>query len=148
MRMPLCITAFCALLAQAQSPEQNKPLLQLLFEGGEGEMTSQPSRRAAGIAFHFEDSLPTFGRLVVNQESLGNEGVYRSGEDYAKLQGARWKNYSLSVTAGDFRASSNLLDPLFGNLVLPELAVRGLYVEAVNKDTKYVFFAGSETLPL
>jgi hypothetical protein len=144
----LLATAYLVLQLRAQSPEQNKPLLQLIFEGGTGEMTSQPSGSAAGIAFHFEDSLPTFGRLVVNQESLGNDGVFRTGEDYAKLQGAKWNHFSFGVTAGDFRASSNLLEPMFANLFLPEMAARGFYAEAVNKDAKYVFFAGSETLPL
>jgi hypothetical protein len=160
MRMARCITAFCsgafcfaAICAgfhplRAQSPEQNKPVAQLIFEGGSGEMTSQPAGSAAGVAFHFEDSLPTFGRLVINEENLGNRGVYRSGEDFIKLQGAKWAGLNWGLSAGDFRVSSNLLDPLFGNFFFPEIAARGAYIEAGNADRKYVFYAGSETLPL
>ena len=97
MRVARCITAFCFAAAcvavlplHAQSPELNKPVAQLIFEGGSGDMTSQPAGSAAGVAFHFEDSLPTFGRLVINEENLWDRGVYRSGEDSVKLQGARW----------------------------------------------------------
>jgi len=150
MRMARSIIAVCSALVPlaAQSPEKNKPVAQVIFEGGTGNMTSQPTGSAAGIAFHLEDSLPTFGRLSVNEENLGDRGIYRSREDYVKLQGAKWEGLSLGFAAGDFRVSSNLLDPLFGNFFLPEIAVRGFYSEAVKGDGKYVFFAGSETLPL
>ena len=135
-------------IAAAQTPEQNKPQAQVSFEGGSGSMTSQPPGSAAGVAFHFEDSLPSLGRLTVNSESLGEHGSYHSGEEYVKLQGPTLDGLHFALTAGDFRVSSNLLDPLFGNFPFPEIAARGFYIEASSGDRRYAFYGGGETLPL
>jgi hypothetical protein len=145
-----CIIGLCVALSPLSAqppPEQSRPVAQLIFEGGSGEMTSHPDS-AAGVAVHFEDSSPTFGRLILNAENLAEGGAYRSGEDFVKLQGAKWAGMSWGLAAGDFRVSSNLLDPLFGNFFFPEIAARGIYVEGGNGDGKYSIYAGTETLPL
>src|SRR5437660_6319464 len=103
----------------AQTPEQNKPHVQLIFEGGSGSMTSHPDDAAAGAAVHFEDVLPTLGHLTINSESLGNHGTYQSGEDYIKLQGPEFDGLHFGFVGGDFRVSSNLMEPLFGNFSFP-----------------------------
>jgi hypothetical protein len=146
------ITIVCcagaALPTPAQTPEQNRPQAQLIFEGGSATMTSQRPDSAAGVAAHFEDVLPTLGRLTINSESLGNHGTYQSGEDYIRLQGPVFDGLHFGFVGGDFRISSNLMDPLFGNFFFPEIAARGFSVEATKGDRTYAIYAGSETLPL
>ena len=55
--------------------------------------------------------------------------------------GHRW-----TVTGGDFRTPASLVDFPFYNIFTPEIAARGVRIQATHQDTQYTIFAGEETL--
>jgi len=101
-----------------------------------------------GAMFHFEDVLPTLGRLTIQNESLGRQDGYQGGEQYVKLQGATWGALKWTLTGGDFHVTTNLTDAAQGNLPFPEITARGVNVEAVSGDRRYDFFLGGDTIPM
>jgi len=88
------------------------------------------------------------GRMTLRRESLIRTSDLEKGEDYLKMQGPASGELKWSLVAGDFRARTNLANPLFGNLFFPEINARGFYAEAEKSAQRYTFYLGAETLPI
>src|SRR6478672_1869702 len=90
--------------------QEQKGSAQVAFEGNLAGGLSRPVDTIGGAMFHFEDVLPTLGRLTIQNESLGRQDGYEGGEQYVKLQGATWGALTWTLTGGDFHVTTNLTD--------------------------------------
>jgi hypothetical protein len=127
----------------AEAPGQ----AQLIFDGNTAGVLGRPLDQFAGAGIQLEDVLPVLGRFTFHSESLGHDGRYQGGEDYVRLQGSWGVNLKWTLTGGDFRTPTNLLDGIFGNFWFPELTARGAVLELTRGPWRYTVFFGDETLP-
>ncbi len=141
-------TAACALvllvcpLAHAESPGRADVAFQGYYLGGNSQRLSDIS----GLAVRFQQFLPSFGLLSGSIENYGQQGGFRTGENYLGLRGWSWAGRKWSFVGGDFRVPTALAEFPFYNVYYPELSVRGFRAEASRPDSSYSFFAGTETL--
>src|SRR5579884_3882983 len=135
--IPLC--AGCA--AQAQETGQGEVALQGYYLGGDTPMSD-----ITGIAANVKTYLPGAGVFTANIATYGATGRFRTGENYADLNGFTWYGLRWRATGGDFRISTALVPFPFTNIFLPDIGVEGVRVQAGNANRTYTAFYGIETL--
>jgi hypothetical protein len=147
---PRCSAVFGAtvlLLAAAgdsygQARGQADIAVQGFYQGG----NSQSLMNTSGLALRFQDFLPGLGFLNGSLEGYGAQNRLQTGENFLELRGAPWLGRHWTLTGGDFRAAANLVPLPFSNIFTPEIAARGVSIQAQHEDNRYSFFAGEETL--
>ncbi len=132
-----------AFAAEPESAGRAEVAIQGYYQGS----NSQPVAGTSGLAFRFQHLIPNFGLISGSLENYGRQGRFRTGENYFAVQGARWGGLRWTVTGGDFRTNATLVDFPFYNLYYPQIATRGVQLEASQGSRRYTFFAGAETLP-
>lgn len=100
----------------------------------------------SGLAFSFRNFIPSLGLLSGSFQGYAGDGSFQAGDNYLQLQGLTWGGRRWTFTGGDFRVPFNLVNFPFFNIYNPEIAARGIKVQASRKDREFIFFFGSETL--
>ncbi len=108
--------------------------------------SSQAFQNTSGLALRFRTFLTGLGILSGSVEGYGSQNRFETGENFLQLSGAPWMGRRWNLAAGDFQAPGSLLRLPAPNLFMPEIAARGVEVEATRDDARYSFFAGRQTL--
>ncbi len=137
---------FAALLIAGALHGQNRGQADVAIQGYYMGTSSQSLDSTTGTGVRFQDFIPNFGILSGSFEGYGAQNRLQTGENFLQLRGAPWMGYRWTITAGDFRAHGSLVDSPFSNIFTPEIAARGLRIQATHGGTEYTFFAGEETL--
>ena len=106
----------------------------------------QPATNAAGLAVSYSQFVPNVGLLSVGLAPALNSGKFRTGDDYARLNGLPWQGQYWDFSLGDFRLPGQLLPAGFTNLFLPEIDARGVSVEASHGGRTVGLFYGTGTI--
>ncbi|MBZ5624917.1 MAG: carboxypeptidase-like regulatory domain-containing protein [Acidobacteriia bacterium] len=138
----LCVVLLAGATLHAQNRGQAEVALQGYYLGGD----SQSLNTTTGAAFKFQDFFPRLGFLSGSFEGYGAQNRLQTGENFLELRGAPWMGHRWTVTGGDFRTPASLVEFPFYNIFTPEIAARGVRIQATHQDTQYTFFAGQETL--
>jgi len=131
-----------ASLAHAQNRGQADIALQGFYQGG----SSQALLNTTGVAFHFQDFMPGVGYFNGSFEGYGAQNRLQTGETFLELRGAAWRGMHWTITGGDFHTPGTLLESPLTNIFTPEIAARGVRVQASSEHMQYSFFTGQETL--
>lgn len=142
-RKRIAVLLFAAAwMGRAQNRGQADIALQGYYLGG----NSQPVLNTTGLAFHFQDLMPGVGFFSGSFEGYGAQSQMQTGETFLELRGAPWKGMHWTITGGDFHMPAMLVQSPITNIFTPEIAGRGIRIQAAHGDTQYSFFAGEETL--
>jgi hypothetical protein len=107
---------------------------------------SQPVTALSGIDVSFREFLPALGLITGNIEGYNETTRGRIGQNYATLNGLRWKGRRWTITGGDFRFRTDLVSLPFVNYAYPDIGVRGAKVAMTDGPRQYTLFWGEETL--
>ena len=135
-----------ALLMAAALHGQNRGQAEVAMQGYYMGASSQSINSTTGSAVRFQDFIPNFGILSGSFEGYAAQNHLQTGENFLQLRGAPWMGYRWTITGGDFRAPGLVVESPFTNIFTPEIAARGLRVQARHGDTEYTLFGGEETL--
>jgi hypothetical protein len=107
---------------------------------------SQQLSTTTGAFVRYHDFIPNVGLLGISLESYGSDGRFRFGDNFVTLAGVVWRGRRWNFTAGDFRLAANPIEIPFSNLINPEIAARGVKVDASSKGRTISMFFGEVTL--
>ncbi len=125
---------------------ENRGQAEVAFQGYYLGGSAQHLTDISGLSLQFRNFLPGLGLLSGSFQGYGSEGRFRAGDNYLELRGAVWRGRRWTLTGGDFRFSSGLVDFPFYNISNPEISARGFKLEVSRAQTRYSFFLGNETL--
>lgn len=103
------------------------------------------SRRIAnisGITLNFAQFIPNVGLVSIGLLPAMSSNQFRNGDSYIQLKELPWKAQHWTFTTGDFHVPGQLLPVSFSNITFPEIAARGLAVEATHGARTVGFFYG------
>jgi hypothetical protein len=119
------------------------------FIGFQQYYLSSGSQRVAnisGLNLSYTQFIPDVGLFSASLSPAMSNDSFRTGEDYLRLTGAPWEGQHWNVTGGDFHLPSQILQVPFSNLYYPEIAARGILVEARHGGRSVGVFYGTETI--
>jgi len=146
LRCSKALALVAALLLACSLAAQTTGQGELSFQGYYLGGSASELLNTSGVSFRFRNFMPGVGVLAGSLEAYGGQGRFRGGENYVQLRGAAWRGRHWTLTGGDFRLSTSLVEFPFYNIFCPEIGVRGFSVEASRPNGSYTFFAGQETL--
>ncbi len=119
---------------------------ELAFQGNYVGGASAPFLNITGIVAHAQEFVPGLGFLTCELEGYASQNQFAAGENFVELRGAPWLDHYWTVTGGDFRVPTNLVEFPFTNVFTPELDGRGFKAQAEHGANQYTFFVGEQTL--
>jgi hypothetical protein len=109
-------------------------------------MQSQRVSNISGLTLNYRQAIPDVGVLSVGFSPALSNNSFRTGDDFVRLSDLPWKGQYWRIGVGDFRVSSAVVPMSFANIYLPQIAGRGISVEASHGGRTLGFFYGSGTL--
>jgi len=133
-------------LAEALQAQEGGGQAEIGFQQYYLSIGSQRIANISGLALTYGQFLPDVGLVSASLSPALSNDQFRTGDDYLRLKGLPWKGQHWNFSIGDFRLPEQLLAAPFTNLYFPDIAGRGVLVEATHEGRTIGFFYGTETI--
>jgi len=138
--------ALCAQESSGQAEQDNSGQAAIGFQQYYLTAGAQPLANISGLTLTLDQFIPNVGLLSASLVPALSGNHFRTGDDYLRLRGLPWKGYHWTFAAGDFRLPGQLLAAPFSNVFIPDIAGRGVSVEATHGGRSFGFFYGTGTI--
>jgi hypothetical protein len=109
-------------------------------------MRSQRVSDVSGLTLNYSQFVPDVGLLSIGLAPAMNNNSFRTGDDYLRLTGLPWKGQYWKAGFGDFYVPGAVVPVSFTNLYFPQIAARGVSLEASHGGRTVGFFYGAGTI--
>lgn len=100
----------------------------------------------SGLTLNYSQFIPDVGLLSAGLAPALSSNQFRTGDDYLRLTGLPWKGQYWNLGIGDFYVPGQLVPSSFTNVYFPQIAGRGVSMEASHGGRTIGFFYGSGTI--